>query len=239
MVRGCEFELLSPSDLGLLLLELLDGLELFVPLTLQGPSYDSIVWVYSLVAALAQPCLVLRTFESQLPLAIDLARLAFRFANHGETELELWWLDCLQEQARHSLIHTHRRHHIAQVGIASRTALVNDTPRAAAVLDMHAAPAVAAEQQSLYGVESVISGHDHDYERTKPIRGVTYFVSGAAGAPIRAVEEQHFSATVRTEPHYMLFDVSKRRMTMRAVNLKGETFDTCLVDALGATHPTP
>ncbi len=90
-----------------------------------------------------------------------------------------------------------------------------------------------------YGVEAVISGHDHDYERTKPIRGVTYFVSGAAGAPIRAVEKQHFSATVRTEPHYMLFDVSKRRMTMRAVNLKGETFDTCLIDALGATDPKP
>ena len=32
-----------------------------------------------------------------------------------------------------------------------------------------------------YGVELVLAGHDHDYERTKAIDGVTYVVSGSGG----------------------------------------------------------
>lgn len=32
-----------------------------------------------------------------------------------------------------------------------------------------------------YGVNVVFSGHDHVYERTKPQRGITYFVAGSSG----------------------------------------------------------
>jgi predicted phosphodiesterase len=83
-----------------------------------------------------------------------------------------------------------------------------------------------------YGVELVFTGHDHNYERTKPIRGVTYVVSGAAGAPIRPVKKQHFSEVVRTEPHYVMIDVDRSSLTMRAINLEGETFDTAVIQAL-------
>lgn len=31
-----------------------------------------------------------------------------------------------------------------------------------------------------HGVNVVLSGHDHFYERIKPQKGITYFVSGAA-----------------------------------------------------------
>jgi hypothetical protein len=31
-----------------------------------------------------------------------------------------------------------------------------------------------------YGVDVVFSGHDHVYERLKPQKGITYFVSGSA-----------------------------------------------------------
>jgi predicted phosphodiesterase len=88
-----------------------------------------------------------------------------------------------------------------------------------------------------YGVELIISGHDHNYERTKPIKGITYLVSGAAGAPIRPVRKEHFSAVVRTEPHYILLDVNKRQISLRSTNLKGEVFDTTLIHALPATSP--
>src|SRR5690606_24122442 len=70
-----------------------------------------------------------------------------------------------------------------------------------------------------FGVELVISGHDHNYERTKPIAGVTYLVSGAAGAPIRPVDKQYFSETVRTEPHYVVLDVNRDRISLRAINV--------------------
>ena len=42
-----------------------------------------------------------------------------------------------------------------------------------------------------YGVQLVLSGHDHDYQRSTPINGVTYVVSGAArptpAAPARQI----------------------------------------------------
>jgi predicted phosphodiesterase len=81
-----------------------------------------------------------------------------------------------------------------------------------------------------YGVELVIAGHDHNYERTKPIDGVTYVVSGSAGAPIRPVNPRWFTAEARTEPHYVLIDVESNRMILRAVNLKGDTFDTAVLE---------
>ena len=81
-----------------------------------------------------------------------------------------------------------------------------------------------------YGVELVISGHDHNYERTKPIDGTTYIVSGSAGAPIRPVlPDDEFSAEARTEPHYVLIDVDANRLALRAVNLRGEVFDDALI----------
>ncbi|HUS67544.1 MAG TPA: metallophosphoesterase [Kofleriaceae bacterium] len=83
-----------------------------------------------------------------------------------------------------------------------------------------------------YGVELVITGHDHHYERTKPIEGTTYIVSGSAGAPVRPVSPRWFTAEARTEPHYILIDVDEKRLIMRAVNLQGDTFDTHVMEDL-------
>jgi len=80
-----------------------------------------------------------------------------------------------------------------------------------------------------HGVELVVSGHDHNYERVKPVFGVTYVVTGSAGAPIHPVHPQSFTAKVRLEPHYVLVDVEKRGLTLRAINLKGHTFDSCVI----------
>lgn len=81
-----------------------------------------------------------------------------------------------------------------------------------------------------HGVELVVAGHDHNYERSKPIEGTTYIVSGSSGAPIRPVRPSWFTAEARTEPHYVLVDVEANRLILRAVNLAGDTFDTTVVD---------
>ncbi len=81
-----------------------------------------------------------------------------------------------------------------------------------------------------YGVELVLAGHDHNYERTKPIDGTTYVVSGSAGAPIRPVRPRSFTAHARTEPHYVLIDVEADRLVLRAVNLKGVVFDSYVIE---------
>jgi 3',5'-cyclic AMP phosphodiesterase CpdA len=80
-----------------------------------------------------------------------------------------------------------------------------------------------------HGVELVVSGHDHNYERTKPKNGVTFVVSGSGGAPIRPVDPQNFTATWRLEPHYVLVDVEERGLILRAVNLDGHTFDSYVI----------
>ncbi len=81
-----------------------------------------------------------------------------------------------------------------------------------------------------HGVELVIAGHDHDYERTRSMDGTTYVVSGSGGAPIRPVHPRSFTAEARTEPHYVLIDVESDRLILRAVNLRGDTFDTYVID---------
>jgi predicted phosphodiesterase len=81
-----------------------------------------------------------------------------------------------------------------------------------------------------HGVELVVAGHDHNYERTKPIAGTTYVVSGSSGAPIRPLRPSWFTAEARTEPHYVLIDVEANRLILRAVNLAGDTFDTTVID---------
>jgi acid phosphatase type 7 len=81
-----------------------------------------------------------------------------------------------------------------------------------------------------HGVELVLTGHDHDYERTQPIDGTTYVVTGSSGAPIRPVRPRWFTAEARTEPHYVLVDVEPERLILRAVNLSGDTFDTTVID---------
>jgi Icc-related predicted phosphoesterase len=86
-----------------------------------------------------------------------------------------------------------------------------------------------AELAREYGVELVIAGHDHNYERTVEIDGTTYVVSGSAGAPIRPVKPQPFTAHARTEPHYVLIDVDREQMGLRAINLRGETFDSHVI----------
>ena len=80
-----------------------------------------------------------------------------------------------------------------------------------------------------YGVELVVTGHDHNYERTKVIDGTTYVVTGSAGAPIRPVTQRKFTAHTRTEPHYVLFDVADGQITLRAINLEGEVFDSAVL----------
>jgi Icc-related predicted phosphoesterase len=97
---------------------------------------------------------------------------------------------------------------------------------------------VVSELARRYGVELVLAGHDHNYERTDPIDGTTYVVAASAGATIRAVAPSAFTAEMRTEPHFVLFDVEAGTLVGRAINLAGNTFDTFVIPA-NPPRPTP
>jgi hypothetical protein len=68
-----------------------------------------------------------------------------------------------------------------------------------------------------YGVQLVLSGHDHDYQRSKVINGVTYVVSGAA-AGTRRTGEDDFTAVSFSWHHFVDIAVFDDRLVLRAVN---------------------
>ena len=88
---------------------------------------------------------------------------------------------------------------------------------------------VVGELAPRFGVELVLAGHDHDYERTKPVDGVTYIVAASAGATIRKLSPSSFSEVLRTEPHFVLFDVDRGSLVGRVINLQGDTFDSFVI----------
>jgi len=89
-----------------------------------------------------------------------------------------------------------------------------------------------------YKVDVVFNGHDHDYERTQPINGVLYIVSGGGGGPLYQVNPQSFSAYAETTYHTVLATLDGCTLTLQAIKPDGTIFDattltkTCLV-------PTP
>ena len=75
-----------------------------------------------------------------------------------------------------------------------------------------------------FGVQLVLSGHDHDYQRSKVIRGVTYVVTGA-GAGSRRTGEHWFTAESFSWHHFVELDVWPDRLVGQAVNQKERVAD--------------
>lgn len=80
-----------------------------------------------------------------------------------------------------------------------------------------------------YGVNVVLAGHEHVYERIKPQKGIYYFVSGAAGqlriGDVRSqspLTEKSFDQDM----HFMLFEVVGDKLYFQAISRTGETIDS-------------
>ena len=81
-----------------------------------------------------------------------------------------------------------------------------------------------------YGVQLVLSGHDHDYQRSVPIGGVTYVVSGA-GAGTRRTGDEAFTATSYSWHHFVDIAITGDRLVLRAIGQDGSVFDEVVMDA--------
>jgi Calcineurin-like phosphoesterase/TAT (twin-arginine translocation) pathway signal sequence len=73
-------------------------------------------------------------------------------------------------------------------------------------------------------VDLVLTGHDHDYERTHPQRGVTYVVSGG-GAKIDGVGRSSFTASSQSTLQFLLVEVDGDRLTADCVRPDGAIVD--------------
>ena len=81
-----------------------------------------------------------------------------------------------------------------------------------------------------YGVQLVLAGHDHDYQRSRPLEGVTYVVSGAA-AKTRPTSHAPFTDAAWSALHYLEIDVWADRIELRAVSQDGLVFDEATIEA--------
>lgn len=71
-----------------------------------------------------------------------------------------------------------------------------------------------------HGVDLVLAAHDHDYQRSKPIAGVTYIVSGGA-AKLRPTGRLDFTANSASELHFVTLDVWAGHLVATAYSQSG------------------
>ncbi|HEX6597003.1 MAG TPA: metallophosphoesterase [Acidimicrobiales bacterium] len=87
-----------------------------------------------------------------------------------------------------------------------------------------------------YGVQLVLSGHEHDYQRSKPLNGVTYVVSGGA-ADTRRTGSDDFTAASGSWHHFVDLSVFADHLLLRAVNQSGRVFDEVSIGTGAASKP--
>ncbi len=75
-----------------------------------------------------------------------------------------------------------------------------------------------------YGVDLVLTGHDHHYERTVPLDGVTYVVSGA-GSKLREAGASDFTAVSENTLQFMIAEATTDSLVLRAVGADGAIID--------------
>jgi len=82
-----------------------------------------------------------------------------------------------------------------------------------------------------YGVDVVFSGHDHVYERLKPQKGITYFVSGSGGELRRGdVRPSGLTAAYYDQDQsFMLVEVSGDDLFFEAVARSGAIVDSGVI----------
>jgi Calcineurin-like phosphoesterase len=79
-----------------------------------------------------------------------------------------------------------------------------------------------------YGVQIVFSGHEHDYQRTDPINGVTYVVSGG-GSRTKRTGTADFTAVAYSTHHYVDLNIYDDHVLLRASDQDGEQFDETVI----------
>lgn len=88
------------------------------------------------------------------------------------------------------------------------------------------------------GVDFVLTGHSHQYERFRPIAPapgtdgsfVTYVTSGGGGAGLSNVEATCYHASAKKIHHFCLFHIKGNKLTMDTIDIDGK-----IIDHLGIT----
>jgi hypothetical protein len=82
---------------------------------------------------------------------------------------------------------------------------------------------------SRYGVQLYLNGHDHNYERTKPIQGTTYITCGAGGAELRPVGKSDWTAFSISQWSFAAIEVYPERLEICGIGTDGKIFDRATI----------
>jgi 3',5'-cyclic AMP phosphodiesterase CpdA len=80
-----------------------------------------------------------------------------------------------------------------------------------------------------YGVALYINGHEHHYERSKPIDGTTYLVVGGGGASLRPVQPSAQSARAISRFSFAELEAHRDGLTITAWDAQGQRLDRALI----------
>ena len=79
-----------------------------------------------------------------------------------------------------------------------------------------------------YGVQLYINGHDHVYERTKPINGTTYLICGAGGGT-RSVGRSEWTAYSAERLSFAAYEVYRDRILVSGIGTDNQVFDRGII----------
>ncbi len=90
-----------------------------------------------------------------------------------------------------------------------------------------------------YGVDVVVAGHEHFYERIKPQKNIVYFTSGAGGKLRKGnVEKTNLTAASFDEDRsFMLLEVDDDTLYFQSISRTGKTVDYGSVKAREGAKP--
>jgi hypothetical protein len=80
-----------------------------------------------------------------------------------------------------------------------------------------------------YGVNVVLAGHEHFYERLKPQQGIYYFISGAGGKLREGDVKENSPLTEKffdRDMSFMIAEIVKDEMHFQVISRTGETVDS-------------
>ncbi len=80
-----------------------------------------------------------------------------------------------------------------------------------------------------HGVDLVLSGHDHDYERIAPQNGVHYVVTGGGGRGTRAVGTSAFTDFSEQVLNFVYVEIEGDQLLLHAIDGEGTEFDQLLI----------
>lgn len=76
-----------------------------------------------------------------------------------------------------------------------------------------------------YRVQLYLNGHEHHYERTKPIKGTTYLTCGTGGAELRPVGKSDWTDFSVSQWSFAAIEVYPERLEICGIDTDGNIFD--------------